>query len=62
MTEDDVQKDWRDNRKTDVMLRISHDLASGDLAGFTLPEHIQKALDFLGVATEGPQAGQEMSA
>lgn len=61
MTEDDVQKDWRDNRKTDVMLRISHDLASGDLIGFTLPEHIQKALDFLGAATVDSQAGQEMS-
>lgn len=61
MTEDDVQKDWRDNRKTDVMLRISHDLASGDLIGFTLPEHIQKALDFLGVTTEDPQTEQEVT-
>lgn len=47
MTEEDLQKDWKDHRKTDVMLRISHDLINDELPGFKLPQHIQKALNFL---------------
>lgn len=47
MDEDELQKDWRDNRKTDVMLRLCHDLVSGELNGFIMPKHIREALDFL---------------
>lgn len=47
MSEEELQKDWRDHRKTEVMLRISHDLINGELEGFSLPSHIQEALDFL---------------
>lgn len=47
MTEDELQKDWRDNRKTDVMLKVCHDLVSGNLESFTMPSHIQEVLDFL---------------
>ena len=47
MSEEELQKDWEDHRKTEVMLRISHDLVNGELAGFKLPPHIQEALDFL---------------
>ncbi len=47
MDEDQLQEDWRNNRKTDVMLRICHDLTAGDLTEFTMPRHIQEVLDFL---------------
>ena len=47
MNEDELQKDWRDNRKTDVMLRLCHDLVSGELDDFIMPKHIREALDFL---------------
>jgi len=47
MSKEELQKDWEDHRKTDVMLRISHDLVNGELVGFKLPPHIQEALDFL---------------
>lgn len=47
MDEDELQKDWRANRKTDVMLRLSYDLANGVLDDFTMPKHIREALDFL---------------
>lgn len=47
MNEDELQKDWRANRKTDVMLRLSHDLANGELDDFAMPKHIREALDFL---------------
>ena len=47
MDEDELQRDWRENRKTDVMLRLSHDLANGVLDDFTMPKHIREALDFL---------------
>lgn len=49
MDEDQLQEDWRKHRKTDVMLKISHDLANGDLDEFTMPDHIQSALEFLGM-------------
>lgn len=47
MDENELQKDWRTHRKTDVMLRLSHDLANGELDDFTMPKHIHEALDFL---------------
>ena len=46
MSEDELQEDWR-NKKTDVMLRICHDLVNGELSGLTMPAHIKEALDFL---------------
>lgn len=46
MTPDELQKDWR-NKKSDVMLRICHDLVSGNLDGFILPKHIQDVIDFM---------------
>lgn len=47
MSADELQEDWRKNKKTDVMLRICHDLANGELPDLTMPTHIQEALDFL---------------
>lgn len=47
MSEEELQQDWRDNRKTDVMLRICHDLVAGELTEFTMPKHIQDVLEFL---------------
>ena len=38
--------DW-ERRKSDVMLRISKDLASGELDSFTMPQHIQRVIEFL---------------
>ena len=46
MTADELQKDWRDN-KSDVMLRICHDLINGELDSFTMPIHIQQIIDFM---------------
>ena len=46
MTPDQLQKDWRE-KKSDVMLRICHDLINGELAGFTMPLHIQQIIDFM---------------
>ena len=46
MTADELQKDWREN-KSDVMLRICHDLINGELDSFTMPTHIQQIIDFM---------------
>ena len=46
MSADEIQKDWRE-KKSDVMLRICHDLLGGKLAGFSLPAHIQEIIDFM---------------
>ena len=46
MSADEIQKDWR-AKKTDVMLRICHDLLCGKLKGFSLPVHIQDIIDFM---------------
>lgn len=46
MTADQLQKDWRE-KKSDVMLRICHDLVNGELDGFTMPPHIQQIIDFM---------------
>lgn len=42
----ELDKKWR-NSKTDVMLRLCKDIASGDLASLELPNHIQNVIDFL---------------
>ena len=47
MTADQIQKDWRDTKKADVMLRICHDMIIGELDGFVLPPHIQRVVDFM---------------
>lgn len=46
MTADELQKDWREN-KSDVILRLCHDLINGDLDGFVMPPHIQQIIDFM---------------
>ena len=46
MSEDELADHWRES-KSDVMLRICHDLVDGNLSGFTLPNHIQSILDFI---------------
>ena len=46
MNADELQKDWREN-KSDVMLRICHDLINGELGSFTMPTHIQQIIDFM---------------
>ena len=46
MTADEIQKDWRE-KKTDVILRICHDLLTGELNGFVMPQHIQEIIDFM---------------
>ena len=61
MDEDELQKDWRANRKTDVMLRLSHDLANGLLDDFTMPKHIREALDFLLNPIDEKQSETEVS-
>ncbi len=46
MTADELQKDWRE-KKSDVMLRICHDMIDGELNSFTMPSHIQQIIDFM---------------
>ena len=46
MSRDELQKDWR-TQKTDVILRICHDLVNGDLPTFAMPKHIQDVLNFM---------------
>lgn len=46
MTADQLQKDWRE-KKSDVMLRICHDLINGELENFSLPPHMQQIIDFM---------------
>jgi putative ATP-dependent endonuclease of the OLD family len=43
---EDLQSDWR-KRKSDVMLRICHDLVEGELDGFVMPPHIREIIDFM---------------
>ena len=47
MTEDEIQRDWRNNKKSGVMLRICHDMIQGELDEFVLPTHIQQIIDFM---------------
>ncbi len=46
LTADQLQKDWRE-KKSDVMLRICHDLINGELKGFVMPTHIQQIIEFM---------------
>lgn len=46
MSREELQKDWR-TRKTDVILRICHDLVNGELSTFVMPKHIQDVLNFM---------------
>ena len=53
MSAKELQDDWR-KKKSDVMLKICHDLVNGDLEGFSLPPHIKSVVDFmLGENNEG---------
>lgn len=58
MSEDALQEDWR-KRKTDIMLKLCHDLVNGELSGLTMPAHIQEALDFLDSPIAGDAAEQK---
>lgn len=58
MSEDALQEDWR-KRKTDIMLKLCHDLVNGELSGLTMPAHIQEALDFLDSPIVGDTAEQK---
>lgn len=42
----ELQQDWRD-KKSDVMLKIAHDLVNGKLNDFKLPNHIQEIISFM---------------
>lgn len=46
MTADEIQKDWR-TKKSDVMIKICHDMINGELDSFVLPPHIQQIIDFM---------------
>ena len=46
LNKDQLQKDWRD-KKSDVMIKISHDLLNGKLNDFKLPKHIQDIISFM---------------
>ena len=46
MSADEIQKDWRE-KKSDIMLRICHDLLGGNLESFSMPVHIQEIIDFM---------------
>ena len=52
MTEEQLQADWR-TKKSDVILRICHDLVNGSITGFSLPPHIQEIIDFMQEDTSG---------
>lgn len=57
MTADELQTDWR-RRKSDVMLRICHDLAAGLLPTFTMPRHIGDILDFMQAPPRRPMSSE----
>lgn len=46
LNKDQLQKDWRE-KKSDVMIKISHDLLKGKLNDFKLPNHIQDIISFM---------------
>lgn len=46
LSADELADDWRKS-KSNVMLRLCHDLARGKLPTFTMPSHIQDVLDFM---------------
>lgn len=41
-----LAENWK-KKKSDVILRICHDLLNGELKGFAMPQHIQLVLDFM---------------
>ena len=46
MSVNELQRDWIE-KKSDVMLRICHDLINGELEIFSMPPHIQQIVDFM---------------
>lgn len=46
MDKNELQQYWQE-QKTDVILRICHDLVNRQLPTFTMPSHIQRVLDFM---------------
>ena len=48
-TSDELGKGAKIDGKADIMLTICRDLVAGELEGFTMPQHVQKVLDFLGM-------------
>lgn len=46
LSADALADDWRKS-KSNVMLRLCHDLAHGELPTFSMPPHIQAVLDFM---------------
>ena len=46
LSEEEMADSWL-NKKSNVMLRICHDLIAGELDGFTMPAHIQEIIDFM---------------
>lgn len=57
MSQEELQEDWREHHKADVMIDICHDLVDGSLSTFTMPSHIQGALDFLQKPPSSPVQG-----
>ena len=46
LSPEQLRADWREH-KSNIMLRLCHDLINGELKGFALPRHIQEIIDFL---------------
>lgn len=46
MSVEELEADWR-AKKSDVILRICHDLMLNQLDGFIMPRHIQEVIDFI---------------
>ena len=46
LDKDAIAKSW-EKMKSDVMLRICHDLLNDELEGFTMPQHIHQVLSFM---------------
>ena len=42
----EMSDDWR-NKKSFIMFRLCQDMASGELKGFKMPDHIQQIIDFM---------------
>lgn len=47
LTPDQLADDWRSS-KSNVMLKLCHDLSRGELPAFVMPQHIQAILNFMG--------------
>ncbi|MDN0044694.1 hypothetical protein QVN92_11510, partial [Mediterraneibacter glycyrrhizinilyticus] len=46
MTAGELQEDWRQS-KSYIMLQLCHDLRTGGIPDFTMPEHISEILQFM---------------